>query len=147
MKFSICTVRWVLEIWGIGVLERYWGIGDIEVLEMLGIGDVAVLEMLRYWRYWGIGVLERYWSIGDFGVLEMLGYWRYWGIGDIGVLEILLLLLLKKIDNTRPGEGDWHLISPKTPAPHYRGREEKGEIVEDKKERATRPTKRHWTCS
>ena len=35
------------------------------------------------------------------------------------VLLLLLLLLLKKIGNARPGEGDWHPISPKTPAPHY----------------------------
>ena len=31
--------------------------------------------------------------------------------------------------------------------PTYRGKEEKGKVVEDKKERATRPTKRHPTCS
>ena len=37
----------------------------------------------------------------------------------------LLLLLLKKIGNARPGEGDWHPISPKTPAPHYQPIEEK----------------------
>ena len=42
------------------------------------------------------------------------------------ILEyILLLLLLKKIGNARPGEGDWHPISPKTPAPHYQPIEEK----------------------
>ena len=38
---------------------------------------------------------------------------------------LLLLLLLKKIGNARPGEGDCHPISPKTPAPHYRPIEEK----------------------
>ena len=37
----------------------------------------------------------------------------------------LLLLLLKKIGNAMPGEGDWHPISPKTPAPHYQPVEEK----------------------
>ena len=39
--------------------------------------------------------------------------------------ELLLLLLLKKIGNARPGEGDCHPISPKTPAPHYQPIEEK----------------------
>ena len=51
-------------------------------------------------------------------------------------LSLLLLLLLKKIGNARPGEGDWHPISQKTPAPHYQPieeKEEKGKIVEDKK--------------
>ena len=38
---------------------------------------------------------------------------------------LLLLLLLKKIGNVRPGEGDCHPISPKTPAPHYQPIEEK----------------------
>ena len=38
---------------------------------------------------------------------------------------LLLLLLLKKIGNARPEEGDLHPISPKTPAPHYQPREEK----------------------
>ena len=37
----------------------------------------------------------------------------------------ILLLLLKKIGNARPGEGDCHPISPKTPAPHYQPIEEK----------------------
>ena len=37
----------------------------------------------------------------------------------------LLLLLLNKIGNASPGEGDWHPISPKTPAPHYQPIEEK----------------------
>ena len=49
--------------------------------------------------------------------------------------EYQLILLLKKIDNARPGEGDWHPISPKTPAPHYQPIEEKKRKgkVEDKK--------------
>ena len=38
---------------------------------------------------------------------------------------IIKLLLLKKIGNARPGEGDCHPISPKTPAPHYQPIEEK----------------------
>ena len=38
---------------------------------------------------------------------------------------LLLLLLLKEIGNARPGEGDWHPISPKTTAPHYQPIEEK----------------------
>ena len=41
------------------------------------------------------------------------------------LLLSLLLLLLKKIGNARPGEGDCHPISPKTPAPHYPPIEEK----------------------
>ena len=41
------------------------------------------------------------------------------------VLLLLLSLLLKKIGNARPGEGDCHPISPKTPAPHYQPIEEK----------------------
>ena len=47
---------------------------------------------------------------------------------------LLLLLLLKKIANAKPGEGEWHPFNPKTPAPHYqpRGKEDKGKIVEDK---------------
>ena len=40
-------------------------------------------------------------------------------------LLLILLLLLKKIGNARPGEGDWHPVSPKTPAPHYQPIEEK----------------------
>ena len=36
---------------------------------------------------------------------------------------------------------------PSSTLPTYRGKEEKGKIVEDKKERTTRPTKKHWTCS
>ena len=49
---------------------------------------------------------------------------------------LLLLLLLKNIGNARPGEGDWHPISPKTPAPHYqpiKEKKRKGKYVEDKK--------------
>ena len=40
-------------------------------------------------------------------------------------IMVLLLLLLKNIGNATPGEGDWHPISPKTPAPHYKPIEEK----------------------
>ena len=40
-------------------------------------------------------------------------------------VTFLLLLLLKKIGNARPGEGDCHPISPETPAPHYQPKEEK----------------------
>ena len=40
------------------------------------------------------------------------------------LLLLLLLLLLKKIGNARPGEGDWHPISPKTQAPYYQPIEE-----------------------
>ena len=43
----------------------------------------------------------------------------------LSVTLLLLLLLLKKIGNARPWEGDWHPISPKTPAPHYQPIEEK----------------------
>ena len=41
------------------------------------------------------------------------------------LLLLLSLLLLKKIGNARPGEGDCHPISPKTPVPHYQPIEEK----------------------
>ena len=44
---------------------------------------------------------------------------------DLLLSLLLLLLLLKKIGNARPGEGDCHPISPKTPAPHYQPMEEK----------------------
>ena len=40
-------------------------------------------------------------------------------------INVLLLLLLKKIGNARPGEGDCLPISQKTPAPHYQPIEEK----------------------
>ena len=43
----------------------------------------------------------------------------------ICIRKLLLLLLLKKIGNARLGEGDYHPISPKTPAPHYQPIEEK----------------------
>ena len=48
---------------------------------------------------------------------------------------ILLLLLLKKIDNARPGEGDtpYQSENPSPTLPTYRGKEEKEKIVEDKK--------------
>ena len=61
---------------------------------------------------------------------------------------LLLLSLLKKIGNARPGEGDGHPISPKTPTPPYQPIEEKkrkGKKLKTKKS-ATRLTKRHWTC-
>ena len=38
---------------------------------------------------------------------------------------IIIIIVKKKIGNTRPGEGDCHPISPKTPAPHYQPIEEK----------------------
>ena len=34
---------------------------------------------------------------------------------DVRHMLLLLLLLFKKIGNARPGVGDWHPISPKTP--------------------------------
>ena len=49
-------------------------------------------------------------------------------IFNLMVQTILLLLLLKKIGNARPGEGDCHPISPKTPAPQYQPIEERREI-------------------
>ena len=42
-----------------------------------------------------------------------------------------------------PYQSEYPILTLKT----YRGKEENGKIVEDKKEEATRPTKRHWTCS
>ena len=41
------------------------------------------------------------------------------------LLLLLLLLLLKTIGNARPGDGDFHSVSPKTPAQHYQPIEEK----------------------
>ena len=55
----------------------------------------------------------------------MLWILKYWISVISDVSSILLLLLLKKIGNARPGEGDWHPISPKTPTPHYQPIEEK----------------------
>ena len=50
-----------------------------------------------------------------------------------------------------PGRGrltPYQSEDPSPTLPTYRRKEEKWKIVEDKKgERATRPTKRHWTCS
>ena len=46
-------------------------------------------------------------------------------IFEFSIILLLLLLLLKKIGNARPGEGDCHPISPKTPAPHYQPIEKK----------------------
>ena len=44
---------------------------------------------------------------------------------DYAFPTLVLLLLLKKIGNARPGEGDCHPMSPKTPATHYQPIEEK----------------------
>ena len=41
------------------------------------------------------------------------------------VLPPVIIIIIKKIGNARPGEGDCHPISPKTPAPHYQPIEEK----------------------
>ena len=63
---------------------------------------------------------------------------------------IILLLLLKKDWQCKAGRGrltPYQSEDPSPTLPTYREKEEKGKIVEDKKERATRPTKRHWTCS
>ena len=38
---------------------------------------------------------------------------------------IIIIIIIKKIGNARPGDVDWHPISPKTPAPHYDRIEEK----------------------
>ena len=50
------------------------------------------------------------------------------------LLLLLLLSLLKEVGSARLRESDMHLISPKTPAPHYQpieGRREREKIVED----------------
>ena len=39
--------------------------------------------------------------------------------------NIIIIIIIKKDCNARPGERDWHPISPKTPAPHYQPIEEK----------------------
>ena len=41
------------------------------------------------------------------------------------IIIIIIIIIIKKIGNARPGEGDCHPISPKTPAPHYQPIEEK----------------------
>ena len=38
---------------------------------------------------------------------------------------IIIIIIIKKDRNARPGEGDWHPISPKTPEPHYQPIDEK----------------------
>ena len=38
---------------------------------------------------------------------------------------IIIIIIIKKFGNVRPGEWDWHPISPNTPAPHYQPIEEK----------------------
>ena len=55
----------------------------------------------------------------------------------LALVLLLLLLLLKKIGNARLGEGDSYQSEDPSPTlPTYRGKEEKGKIVEDKKEKS-----------
>ena len=42
-----------------------------------------------------------------------------------GASNSIIIIVIKKIGNARPGKGDLHPISPKTPAPHYQPIEEK----------------------
>ena len=50
--------------------------------------------------------------------------WTFITVLHCALTILLLLLLLKKIGNARPGEGDCHPMSPKTPAPQYQPIEE-----------------------
>ena len=44
---------------------------------------------------------------------------------SLALVVIIIIIMIKKIGNARPGEGDCHPSSPKTPAPHYQPIEEK----------------------
>ena len=64
--------------------------------------------------------------------------------------EGLIIIIIKKDWQCKGGRGrltPYQSEDPSPTLPTYRGKEEKGKIVEDKKERATRTTKRHWTYS
>ena len=56
---------------------------------------------------------------------HLLAFHLFPCLTSLAFKQRLLILLLKRIVNARPGEGDWHPISPKTPAPHYQPIEEK----------------------
>ena len=63
---------------------------------------------------------------------------------------IIIIIIIKKDWQCKAGRErltPYQSEDPSPTLPTYRGKEEKGKIVEEKKERATRPTKRHWTCS
>ena len=64
---------------------------------------------------------------------------------------LLIIIIIKKDWQCKAGRArltPYQSEDPSTTLPTYRGKEEKGKIVKDKKrERATRSTKRHWTCS
>ena len=53
-------------------------------------------------------------------MLEVAGHVKKWRQH-----RSVIIIIKKKIGNARPGEGDCHPISPKTPAPHYQPIEEK----------------------
>ena len=63
---------------------------------------------------------------------------------------VIIIIIIKKDWQRKAGRGrltPHQSEDPSPTLPTYRGKEEKWKIVEDKQERATRPTKRHWTCS
>ena len=64
--------------------------------------------------------------------------------------NIIIIIIIKKNWQCKTGRGRLIPYQSEDPSPTLltnRGKEEKGKIVEDKKGEATRPTKRHRTCS
>ena len=63
---------------------------------------------------------------------------------------IIIIIIIKKDLQCKAGRGRLTPYQSEDPSPTlqtYRGKEEKGKIVEDKKGETTRPTKSLWTCS
>ena len=67
------------------------------------------------------------------------------------VVIIIIIIIIKKNWQCKAERGrltPYQSEDPSPTLPTYRGKEEKGKIVEDKKgESIYRPTKWHWTCS
>ena len=76
--------------------------------------EILIARYINQWLSFGSVIL----------ISNTLQYIRK-SIQNMYSISKLLLLLLKKIGNAIPGEGDCHPISPKTPAPHYQPIEEK----------------------
>ena len=55
---------------------------------------------------------------------------------------LLLFIIKKKIGNARPGLPPYQSEDPSPTQPTYRGKEEKGKIVEDKKEESNQANKK-----
>ena len=70
--------------------------------------------------------------------------------GWSAVKYIIIIIIIKKDSYCKAGRGrltPYQSEDPSPTLPTYKRKEEKRKIVESKKERATRPIKRHWTCS